>query len=50
MIPNNKGGLSRQAMAAPPAANTHEIENLAEQHKLKLKPPTYDGNYSTFEE
>ena len=37
-------------MAASPAANTHEIEYLAEQHKLKLKPPTYDGNYSTFEE
>ena len=37
-------------MAASPAANTHEIENLAGQHKLKLKPPTYDGNYSKFEE
>ena len=25
-------------------------EQLASQHKLKLKPPTYDGNYTTFEE
>ena len=25
-------------------------DTLATQHKLKLKPPTYDGNYSTFEE
>jgi hypothetical protein len=26
------------------------LDQLASTHKLKLKPPTYDGNYSTFEE
>jgi hypothetical protein len=37
-------------MAASTAASTTEIDNLAEQHRLRLKPPTYDGNYATFEE
>ena len=27
-----------------------EVEALASTHRLKLKPPTYDGNYATFEE
>ena len=27
-----------------------QTEALAATHRLKLKPPTYDGNYSTFEE
>ena len=32
------------------AANEEATEALASTHKLKLKPPTYNGNYSTFEE
>ena len=34
-----------------PQANTLEdpFDQLASTHKLKLKPPTYDGNYSQFE-
>ena len=27
-----------------------EVEALASTHRLKLKPPTYDGNYTKFEE
>ena len=27
-----------------------QAEALASTHRLKLKPPTYDGNYATFEE
>ena len=34
-------------MAAPA---DEEITALAATHKLKLKPPTYDGNYATYEE
>ena len=40
-------------MASPATAaatTTDPSEGLASQHKLKLKPPTYDGNYSTFED
>ena len=33
----------------PPTGQT-EVEALASPHRLKLKPPTYDGNYATFEE
>ena len=32
------------------AANEETTEARASTHKLKLKPPTYDGNYATFEE
>ena len=32
------------------AAETESTEALATIHKLKLKPPTYDGNYATFDE
>ena len=32
------------------AGNEEAAEALASTHKLKLKPPTYNGNYSTFEE
>ena len=34
----------------PAAANEEATEAIASTHRLKLKPPTYDGNYSTFEE
>ena len=40
---------TQQATAAP-TAEAEATEALATVHKLKLKPPTYDGNYSTFEE
>ena len=32
------------------AANEEATAALASTHKLKLKPPTYDGNYATFED
>ena len=32
------------------AANEEATEAPASTHSLKLKPPTYDGNYATFEE
>eukprot|EP00435_Cladocopium_sp_Y103_P041886 s2323_g11.t1 len=39
------------ATGTPMASIPEEpTEQLASQHKLKLKPPTYDGNYTTFEE
>ena len=31
-------------------AGEAQAEALASTHRLKLKPPTYDGNYATFEE
>jgi len=34
-------------MAAPA---DDEVTALAATRKLKLKPPTYDGNYATYEE
>ena len=38
-------------MAASPTAPPDDpTEALAATHRLKLRPPTYDGNYSTFEE
>ena len=40
-------------MSSPAAAATTATdpgEGLASQHKLKLKPPSYDGDYSTFED
>ena len=40
---------AQQATAAP-TAEAESTEALATVHKLKLKPPTYDGNYATFEE
>ena len=40
---------AQQATAAP-TAEAESTEALATVHKLKLRPPTYDGNYSTFEE
>ena len=36
--------------ASPTAPLEDQTEALAATHRLKLKPPTYDGNYSTFEE
>ena len=39
-----------QHATAAPTAETKTTNALAEVHKLKLKPPTYDGNYATFEE
>ena len=32
------------------AANEEGTEAIASTHRLKLKPPTYNGNYATFEE
>ena len=40
---------AQQAPAAP-TAEAESTEALATVHKLKLKPPTYDGDYATFEE
>ena len=40
---------AQQATAAP-TAEAKTTDTLAAVHKLKLKPPTYDGNYSTFKE
>ena len=37
-------------IGTPMAANEEATEALASTHRLKLKPPTYDGNYATFEE
>ena len=31
------------------AANKEASEALASTHRLRLKPPTYDGNYATLE-
>ena len=36
--------------ASPTAPLEDQTEALAATHRLKLKPPTYDGKYSTFEE
>ena len=33
-----------------PAAEASEVDALASTHRLRLKPPTYDGSYATFEE
>ena len=32
------------------AANEEATGAFASTHRLKLKPPPYDGNYATFEE
>ena len=41
-------------MSSPAAAETTTAqdvgESLASQHRLKLKPPSYDGNYTTFDD
>ena len=37
-------------IGTPMAANDEAAEALASTHKLKLKPPTYDGKYATIEE
>ena len=41
-------------MSSPTAAATttpQDVgESLASQHRLKLKPPSYDGNYTTFDD
>ena len=56
MIPTIQcGGLSTTRMATAyeigsPTAGETQAEALASTHRLKLKPPTYDGNYATFEE
>jgi hypothetical protein len=34
----------------PMATKEEAIEALASTHRTKLKPPTYVGNYATFEE
>ena len=33
-----------------PTAGASEVDALASTHRLRLKPPTYDGSYATFEE
>ena len=37
-------------IGTPMATNEEATEALASTHRLKLKPPTYDENYATFEE
>ena len=39
-------------MAASPqaAAAADPTDGITQTHKLKLRPPTFDGNYNTFEE
>ena len=32
------------------ATGSTEVEQVASQHKIKVRPPTYDGSYTTFEE
>ena len=32
------------------ATGSKEVEQVASQHKIKVRPPTYDGSYTTFEE
>ena len=57
MIPTQRsvGDPQQERMATghdigtPMAANEEAIEALASTHRLKLKPPTYDWNYATFE-
>ena len=41
---------SNATHAAAMAEDDGTMDSLAPTHKLKLRPPTYDGNYSTFEE
>ena len=36
--------------AAAATAETESTDAIATIHKLKLRPPTYNGNYSTFDE
>ena len=36
--------------AAAASAESEATDAIATVHKLKLKPPTYDGNYATFDE
>ena len=56
MIPTIQcGGPSTTRMATAheigsPTAGETQAEALGSTHRLKLKPPTYDGNYATFEE
>ena len=56
MIPTIQCGgpsTTRMAMAhdiGTPTARETEADALASTRRLKLKPPTYDGNYATFEE
>ena len=33
-----------------PTTGASEVDALASTHKLRLRPPTYDGSYATFEE
>ena len=33
-----------------PTARVTEMDALASTHRMRLRPPTYDGNYATFEE
>jgi hypothetical protein len=33
-----------------PAGGASEVDALAPTHRLKLRPPTYDRSYATFEE
>jgi len=51
--PEQRGLPTDRNMSSPAAAATTATdpgEGLASQHKLKLKPPSYDGGYSTFED
>jgi hypothetical protein len=33
-----------------PTGGAAEVDAIASTHRLKLRPPTYDGSYATFEE
>ena len=46
--PRTLGDSRNKQQSAAPA--DEEATALARTHRLKLKPPTYDGNYATYEE
>ena len=56
MIPaKHSVGLSATRMATAhdigsPTARVTEMDALASTHRMRLRPPTYDGIYATFEE
>ena len=43
--------MTESAPAATTTTTAQDVgESLASQHRLKLKPPSYDGNYATFDD
>ena len=50
LIPAQQGKVATgHNIGTPMAANEEATEDLASTHRLKLKPPTYDGNDAMFE-